>query len=81
MRCPVCEARVKPSAKRVGALPRCLRFNQVVGVDIMEHEIGPFTKIMLNMVCWGTGYQMVCTLPDKTSATARDAFAREWVKH
>ena len=47
----------------------------------MEVPDGQFDKILLNIICWGTGYQMACTLPDKKSATARDAFSRLWVRH
>ena len=38
-----------------------------------------FTAI--NIVCWGTGYQIMAVIPDKTAISARDAFAREWIKH
>ena len=58
MRCPVCESRVKPAAKRPGALPRCLKFNQVVGIDLVEFPGNGFDKILANIVCWGMGYQM-----------------------
>ncbi len=78
MRCPVCEARVKPAARRPGALPRCLRFNQVVGTDLMEFQGGCFEKILLNIICWGTGLQMVAEVPDKKSGTVRNAFASSW---
>ena len=81
MRCPVCESRVKPAAKRPGALPRCLKFNQVVGIDLVEFPDHGFDKILANMVCWGTGYQMACVMPDKTSKSARNAFADAWIKH
>ena len=36
--CPVCEARVKPATKRPGALPRCMKFNKVVGIDLVEFQ-------------------------------------------
>ena len=81
LRCPVCEARVKPAAKRPGALPRCLKFNQVVGIDLVEFQDVGLDKILANMVCWGTGYQMACLIPDKTSLTTRNAFASSWIKH
>ena len=37
--------------------------------------------IMINIVCWGTGFQMMAIIPDKRSATVRDAFSKEWVRH
>ena len=58
MRCPVCESRVKPAAKRPGALPRCLKFNQVVGMDLVEFPDLGFDKVLANILCWGTGYQL-----------------------
>ena len=50
MRCPVCEARVAPATRRPGALPRCLRFNQTVGVDLVEFDTSVFKKIHMNVV-------------------------------
>ena len=81
MVCPACEGRAKPSAKRPGALPRCLRFNQVIGADLVEFNDGQHRRILLNVVCWGTGYQMAQIVSDKTSCSTRDAFAECWVKH
>ena len=81
LRCPVCESRVHPPAKRPGALPRSLRFNETVGVDLVEFIDNGFDKILANMVCWGTGFQMAVVIPDKTSASARDAFDLHWVRH
>ena len=46
MRCPVCESRVKPLARRPAALPRTLKFNQVVGIDLVEVKI---TKVTDNI--------------------------------
>ena len=39
------------------------------------------TKILANVICWGTGYQMAAVMPNKESITARDVFADLWVKH
>ena len=44
MRCTICESRVRPSAKRPAALPRCLRFNQVIGLDLIECTACGFKK-------------------------------------
>ena len=81
LRCPTCEARVRPSAKRPAALPRCLKFNEVIGADLVHFDDFGFKKILLNVVCWGTGYQMACTVPDMTSKSVRDALAMLWIKH
>ena len=81
LRCTICEAWVRPSARRPAALPRCLRFNHVVGIDLIEFEACGFKKDILNVLCWGTGYQMAKTLPDKTSQSAKNGFADVWIKH
>ena len=65
---------MKPLARRPATLPRTLKFNQVVGADLVEFDEGGLEFILLNCVCWGTGYQMLSTVPDKTSATVRDAY-------
>ena len=81
MRCPVCESTVKPIAKRPSALPRSLAFNQVIGVDLVELDDLGIQMTLLNVVCWGTGYQMMSVIPDKRSATVRDAFSKDWIRH
>ena len=71
----------RPGAKRPAALPRCMRFNQVVGCDLIEFDALGFKKDILNVCCWGTGYQMACTVPDETSKSAKEGFSIVWVKH
>ena len=36
LRCPTCEAQPLPLPPRPGMLPRCLRFNQCIGVDLID---------------------------------------------
>ena len=36
LRCPTCEARPLPLPPRPGMLPRCLRLNQCIGVDLVD---------------------------------------------
>lgn len=72
MRCPVCEARVKPLARRPATLPRTLQFNQVVGVDLVELKELGLDIVLCNCVCWGTGYQMMSIQHNKQSQTTRD---------
>ena len=38
LRCPTCEARPLPLPPRPGMLPRCLRSNQCIGVDLVDLE-------------------------------------------
>ena len=81
LKCPTCAARKQPVARRPGTLPRCLRFNQTIGADLIKFKHQGFDKILMNVVCWGTGYQMACEMPDATSESARDAIAHLWIKH
>ena len=58
-----------------------MKFNQTVGCDLFEFDEFGYKVIVLNMICWGTGYQQACRVPDKSSASVRDAFAMHWTKH
>ena len=52
LRCPTCEARLLPLPPRPGMLPRCLRFNQCIGVDLIDLEVRDGTSAQaLNVVC------------------------------
>ena len=63
MRCPTCEARPLPLPPRPGMLPRCLQFNQCIGVDLVELEVRDGTSAKaLNVVCWRTDLQIVQAL-------------------
>ena len=60
MRCPTCEARPLPLPPRPGMLPRCLRLNQCIGVDLVDLEVPDGTAAKaLHVVCWGTSLQIV----------------------
>ena len=83
LRCPTCEARPLPLPPRPGMLPRCLRFNQCIGVDLVDLEVrdGTFAKAF-NVVCWGTGLQIVQHLwTNYTAKTVMKEFKIAWVKH
>ncbi len=83
MRCPTCESRVHPLPPRPGLLPRCLRFNQCVGIDCLDLEVRSNLKVKaLNVICWGTGLQIIHALWNGLSAAiTADAFKHCWVKH
>ena len=53
LRCITCQGRARPGAKRPAALPRCMRFNQVVGCDLIEFDALGFKKDILNVCCLG----------------------------
>jgi hypothetical protein len=41
----------KPKAARPAVLQRCLEFNRVVGVDLLEAEVSGAKYTFLNLVC------------------------------
>ena len=63
-------------------LPRCLRFNQCIGVDLVDLEVRDGTSAKaLNVVCWGTGLQIVQPLwTNYTAKTVMKEFKNAWVK-
>ena len=81
LRCPVCESWVRPNTRRPGVLLRSMKFNQTVGCDLFEFDEFGYKVIVRNMICWGTGYQQACRVPDKSSASVAKAFATHWQKH
>ena len=83
LRCPTCEARPLPLPPRPGMLPRCLRFNQRIGVDLVDLEVRDGTSAKaFNVVCWGTGLQIVQPLwTGYTAKTVMKEFKIAWVKH
>ena len=64
-------------------LPRCLRFNQLLGVDGVELQTRDGTKCMaLNMVCHGTGLQIVIPMWDGyDSSKVTRVLKQHWVQH
>ena len=56
---------------------RAMPFNEVVGADLIFYE----KKVLLNVLCWGTGYQVVTQVPDKTTEAVTKAFLQEWMAH
>ena len=83
LRCPTCEARPLPLPLRPGMLPRCLRFNHCIGVGLVDLEVRDGTSAKaLNVVCWGTGLQIVQPLwTSYTAKTVMKEFKVAWVKH
>ena len=75
--CPICESRKKPKLQRPAHLTRQMGFNEVIGMDLFFIRRQPW----LNIVCWGTLYQWVEKLPDKTAETVAKAFMKSWCAH
>ena len=54
--CPSCEAkRTLPGARRATAVPRCYRFSQVVGTDLLQrlNMVTGEPQEYHRVVCWG----------------------------
>ena len=83
MRCPTCEARPLPLPPRPGMLPRCLRLNQCIGVDLVDLEVRDGTSAKaLNVVCCGTSLKIVQTSCNRYTVHAVvSEFKAVWVKH
>ncbi|CAE7779821.1 unnamed protein product, partial [Symbiodinium necroappetens] len=75
--CPICSRRQRPSSHRPGHLSREMSFNEVVGIDLIF-----FRKlVLLNCLCWGTGYQWVEPVADKRAETVTAALLSSWFGH
>ena len=64
-------------------LPRCLCFNQCIGVDLIDLEVRDGTSDKaLNVVCWCTGLQIIQLLwTSYTANTVMKEFKIAWMKH
>ena len=78
--CSTCERHKLTRPTRQAAPPRELGVNEYVGVDsvwLPTHLKKP--KIALNIVDWGTHFQLVVPLKDHTPAATREAY-RQWIR-
>ena len=79
-RCSVCESRPRPKPAKPAVLPKSYEPGRVIGVDVIflssldKRETFP----ALNMVDWGTGYQMIERLKNMESDHAWRTFLRVW---
>ena len=82
-KCSACEAKGHmPQARLPASLPRTFRFNETVGVDLFELT-DPWSNkhIFLNMVCWGTLYQLVKKVDNKTAETVGNCLQETWLQY
>eukprot|EP00435_Cladocopium_sp_Y103_P020687 s58_g5.t1 len=77
--CSQCKEDARPKPWRRAAPPRELKFNEVVGVDTVTVKHHDVSIKCLNIVCWGTRYQLIIPLAGLTAAHVRSAY-RTWVK-
>ncbi|OLQ12867.1 hypothetical protein AK812_SmicGene3197 [Symbiodinium microadriaticum] len=76
--CPICAQQKRPAGQRPAHVAsRAMPFNEVVGLDLFFLD----RRMFLNMVCWGTNFQLVEMIPDKSSSTVATAFAQSWLAH
>jgi hypothetical protein len=78
-RCPQCHESTRPKPWRKAAPPRELSFNEVVGIDTVTVKHYDHNIRCLNIICWGTRYQLIVPLNGATAFDARVAY-RQWVK-
>ena len=77
--CSQCKESTRPKPWRRSAPPRELSFNEVVGVDTVTIKHYDHNIRCLNIVCWGTRYQMIVPLRGAKAFDARIAY-RQWVR-
>ena len=78
--CPRCEANKRPKLAKPSKAPTTYQFNDVIGMDIF-FVLGPenTTKVpMLNIVCHGTGHQIVILLPSRHGQQIRRHYRAFW---
>ena len=80
LKCSVCEQHRPVRPARQAAPPKELGTNEIVGVDTVyvEHPSGK-RKMCLNIVDWGTRFQMVIPLTDHTPGAARRGYLH-WIR-
>ena len=79
-KCPSCEAHRMPKWNRPTTMPKSYAPNTVIGVDLMQvpNHDGTQTIWLLNMVCWGTSFQLVERVRSKEPREVWAAFMRSW---
>eukprot|EP00969_Alexandrium_andersonii_P295920 13079551-Alexandrium_andersonii.AAC.1 len=71
-----------PKPRPPAAFPKTFRFNETVGIDLLEYTFSNGHKVdICNMVCWGTLYQVCVPIPDKSAATVAKTFCETWVRY
>lgn len=82
-RCDVCEANRHPKVPRPTAIPRAYQPNRVLGLDIF-YIPGPGGESnntpVLNILDWGTNFQMCEVLKGKLPSEVWGAYFRVWAR-
>ena len=80
MKCSVCERHKQVRPVRRSAPPRELSFNECVGVDVVYlPTFDKKTRPALNILDWGTKFQLLIPLPGKKPQYVREGY-RHWLR-
>ena len=81
-KCDHCTQHQEPKSARPATIPKGYAPNRVVGVDVVYFPgINPREqKPILNIIDWGTCYQMLEPVPDLLSDSIWSAFVRSWLR-
>ena len=81
--CEACKSRPLPKPSRPATVVRGYRPGVIVGVDVVfMPDVGPRQlKPVLNIVDWGSGYQALEPMREKTAAEAFRKFWKAWGRH
>eukprot|EP00435_Cladocopium_sp_Y103_P050345 s671_g15.t1 len=81
-RCPTCEANPRPKPSRLASIPKSFQPGRVLGVDLIYiPEVGGGSTFpALNMIDWGTGYQMVERADNKDPRHLWELLWRSWAR-
>ena len=71
-----------PKARLPASLPRTFRFNETIGIDLVEVK-DPWSDkhVFVNMICWGTLFQIFARAPDKKAVTIGRILLECWIKY
>ena len=81
-RCDVCESKSHPKPARPTTLPKSFQPNKVIGVDVtyVPNTGGGGVFPVLNVLDWGTNYQMAERLEGKQPQEVWEALERIWFR-
>ncbi|CAE7492417.1 GIP [Symbiodinium natans] len=80
LKCQVCDNTSKPKIARPSTVPRMLDFNQCVGADLLfAHDVDDVRHTFLNLVDWGTSYQVVVEIKGTSAPDLERAFNDFWL--
>ena len=83
VRCSLCEEQKIPDPPRKSALMPSFGFNEVVGIDVfhLQGVKAGENAAVLNIVDWGTLYQVCVPLKQASSRKIRKAYRRNWLRN